>query len=596
MVESITIKGDSTQPTPEEQKLKKLVGKMYEKQSVILQPKINSKLKAAVELFFSKPEEGILGKLKGENYTQIRLKSHDTPLYVKVDDLGKALGLSDGELKLLKKEGPKAIAELVEEVAEGLDDSKEGLNAMKDTEKKLTKLSSIYIKALETLHNKKFLSEKRMFAILRDSDFDDVAMQRTIIDIGDKLNKYGKLASGYVRSTKVAVLDEKNVQKTDQKGAKLFEKQTYAYNVTKQGEIDIHTKLLGKGASTKAKVGTNLQTGEKEALLTIKDDQKEFNSIQKNLKTLKEKGIRNTPTVHKYTYEVKTKNGQTKYVLGQELYTDGTKLKALPMYHALNALKDTAEGYADLHDYNLIHSDIKPNNISLKGDIDSKQAVKGIINDFGTLSTSGNLGGGTLEYLPPEILTAKEERDALEKVCEERKQKIRNLQIAEKSFKFDYTNETTMTESQQKLEDLKGIKEIEELKLNIDEQKLNRAYQKLHAAATEKYDSFCFGVTLFEIASGRVFMQNGKIFATAKKGSEIQTEIDTEIDLLNKSIDKTSSKDKIDDALMRINLLKIAMQLLEFDPKTRLTCKEAAKLLQVQCDMFSIEPQKLRQT
>lgn len=543
MVDSISNTGGSIQPTPEEQKLKKLVGKMYEKQSVILQPKDNSKLKAAVELFFNKPEEGFF-KLGSSNYTQIRLKGHGDPLYVKVDDLGKALGLSSGELKLVKKEGQKAIAELAEEVAEGLDDSKEGLKAMQDTEKKLTKLSSNYIKALETLHNKKLLSEKRMHAILHDSDFDDVVMQKTIIDIGDKLSKYGKLATGYVKS----------------QGKKLTGKQTYAYNVNKQGEIDIHGKVLGKGAFTKAKVGTKLQTGEKEAVLTIKEDQDEFNTIQKNLKILKDKGIRNIPTVHKYTYEVKSKGGQSKYVLGQELYCgSGLDLMKLPIKHTLSALRDAAEGYADLHAEFLVHGDIKPDNISLKGDKENNdQTLHGIINDFGVLSDWGVFKGGTKDFLSPEVAVAYEKRN------KETENFLKVMQMKDKP-----------------------------LLKKLAKENLENAQLELSKAVTDKHDGFSFGVTIFECVTNRNLMKNGKLFSSATQDSDIAKEIEDAITEINDKIDNQSTKEQHDDALIRMNLLKVAQKLLVIDPNKRMDTKEAALLLANQCDNMGLERQKV---
>ena len=189
---------------------------MYEKQSVILDPKGQGKLKTAVEVLFKNPEAGkLIPIFTGPTYTKIRLKDHAEPLYVKIDDLGKALGLTAGEIKILKKDGPKAIEMLASEVAEGLGDSLQALEQKSKTEEKLIAItkklgSGEFSLALESLHKKKLITEDRALAIIHDSDFDDPAMQRTIIDIGDKLTKYGKLVKGYVRSKRGAALRDNN--------------------------------------------------------------------------------------------------------------------------------------------------------------------------------------------------------------------------------------------------------------------------------------------------------------------------------------------------------------------------------------------------
>ncbi len=72
----------------------------------------------------------------------------------------------------------------------------------------------------------------------------------------------------------------------------------------------------------------------------------------------------------------------------------------------MNVLKDIGYGLELLHNKELVHRDVKPNNFFYIGDIhDEKNPVKGKLADFGYLAKTGdNSGSGSLLYLPPEAI------------------------------------------------------------------------------------------------------------------------------------------------------------------------------------------------
>lgn len=578
-IESTSKPDDLNLPISSEKEIETFVGKLYGKRSITLHPKENDRLESSVEFFFKNPEESSGVKtLSPKTFVEIHLKEHSKPLYVKIDTIVKAMGLSAVEKEKLQKGAQKEIAELGEKAEKMLDSSQ--LEKREKTEAKLSVISqklgsSDFVKALDTLYTHNKINRDRLLEILHDSDFEDKAMQDTMIEMGKKLDKYGKLEAGYVRSVRGKPLfDENGIQKKDKNGNLLYEKKSYAYHVDEHGEVDIYSRFLGKGSFKKAKISNRLSGG-KFAVLTMKgaDAKDELERDQTNLQ--KAQGIMNVPPIHKYSYETKTKGGQAKYVMVQELYSgDGDNLKKLPAKHALNVLTDVGLAYGLLHERSLIHSDIKPANISLKGDLkNDKQALKGVVNDFGLLTEMNQGAGSTPNYESPEYSRAYEKWIDLVN-------KYDNATKAYDNYKNNI-HERGMDAN---------LKELNQKKQKASEEYL-KGMEEINKTVTGKFDSFSFGVTIFEIVTGRDSLQNGQFFSSATDDKEIENEILDEFDKWENQIKATTDNAIIEDANIRMEMLAIELDLLKIKPEDRLTCMDAAIALQDLCVKFDVKEQ-----
>lgn len=122
---------------------------------------------------------------------------------------------------------------------------------------------------------------------------------------------------------------------------------------------------------------------------------------------LEEISKENEYIIDPYTLRLFSETG--KIVLFQRKCSgDGEKLFNAPVHHKLKALVDFGKGIVGLHTKSLkAHTDIKPANLLLSGDVANPHAsIQGKVGDLGLATPLGEkLRGGSGLYLPPESLT-----------------------------------------------------------------------------------------------------------------------------------------------------------------------------------------------
>lgn len=202
---------------------------------------------------------------------------------------------------------------------------------------------------------------------------------------------------------------------------------------------------------------------------------------------------------------------------------DGEKLFQANIHHQLNALKEFGMGLDLLHKKNLVHMDVKPPNLFIVGDInDKKTPVKGKVADIGLLIKKGALDAfGSPFYLPPEALL-----------------------------------------------------------INNNDVSFNPLYR-----ADESLDSYSYGITIFEIilpqsveAIKQFFFQDLEVpfFGGVTDPSVFQENVEDCLQFVCDAISQNPTQEN----LQRLKMLAVCRNLIQFDPKNRLSCGEAAKSLE----------------
>lgn len=375
-----------------------------------------------------------------------------------------------------------------------------------------------YFLALKSLQELEILPPNRILDIIHNPDFDDPVMQNTIIDISALYVNCKSPKDTYAASIKI---DRDTTR--------------YAYLII-NGQISIFSKFIGKGCAIKAKVRHELVTGVKDAGLFIKGDNAEkiVNANQKNLK--KVEGFKNIIPPYKSYVSVCTKSGKLKYIANQQLYKrNANKLIGTRFHHALCVMKDVAMALADLHKNNLVHSDVKLDNIYINGNLKNKKyASKGVLGDLGYLTERGIFGGCSPAYMSPEVGQA----------CLSKKNKSEKEIIAVKN------------------------------------------------AITDKFDCFSFGISLFKVATRKDILSSGYDFWTVTDDQEIRATLSSAIEKLKKTT-ISLSKQKRKENLMKIDLLRVAAGLLRFDPLKRDSSEKAMENLTELCQKYNVSEQHI---
>lgn len=178
-------------------------------------------------------------------------------------------------------------------------------------------------------------------------------------------------------------------------------------------------KILGKGGTKQASIALHLNTGNRYAsarcYLTMNEEKQDFNDELANNKAL-EFAVRSIPVTHSVSYTAISTNhsnvekGRMFSLLCNEGSLDKVIEKSwLTNEEKLQIMKDVSYGLEEVHQYGIIHRDIKPGNILM-------QDSSAYIADFGTSGTPGMIGNsphefivGTPAYLAPEVEFGKRE-------------------------------------------------------------------------------------------------------------------------------------------------------------------------------------------
>lgn len=233
---------------------------------------------------------------------------------------------------------------------------------------------------------------------------------------------------------------------------------------------------------------------------------------------------------------IRTKRGTYKYILVQPelIEGDGSKLIGKSLKDIVPFLRDIAAALKGMHAHGLIHADVKPENTLI-------QNGKGLLNDFGQMTTRENYSGGTSRYQPPEVL------------------QIQNNPI--------YASHS------------------------------NTYRSVINRLTTEKIDSFSLGVMILELAFNVssvskcfvTFNTDGFVNSTsvteAYFGTLSQQEMAGYFQNFYSSLN--AQKNRYQDYSQLLSLVNLAEKLLKIDRHQRLSCADAYEQLENLCSYFA---------
>lgn len=169
--------------------------------------------------------------------------------------------------------------------------------------------------------------------------------------------------------------------------------------------IIVHEKI-GAGTFKIASSAYVLNTLEKIVELVVINDKIGLEKIIAEKKLLERISENNPYLMPPYECLIKKKN---KIVMFQSYFdSDGKKLSAATPLQLLIVFRDIASGLAKMHQEGYVHSDVKPANFFLRGNLGCDEKIESRIGDLG-MATKFNspLLGGSIFYFPPEIFSNK---------------------------------------------------------------------------------------------------------------------------------------------------------------------------------------------
>ncbi len=577
-----------------------------------------------IDIFYENPNETLRKKSKLSNlakefedeYVQIQIKGYKAPLFVKVDDLSLSFkNASRSQIIKARKEGE--LDQLIESLTSEIDISEllhiskveklieafgiDELKKMKDVKNfiELTKTVSIdFFPALKNLYSKRVIAEAQLVDTLKRMQYD-----RTLKNTSEYIS--------YLQGKK----ELKPKTSIPSKKAEGGEKETFGFIVDEAGKIHIKCHLLGRGTFKKA-----METDTGFVCVSLKGEgaQGEIENEKKNLEILSKLNHPNIMEQYFLTIETKTKKGAPKFIMLQKKM-DSTLSDKLAPHHVLNALRGIADALAAMNEADIIHGDVKPDNMLFKGDKNSTDAIQGYAHDFGAMTRPGKFLGGTVAFLSPELAllseqlaAARTKLSALEKILVGKnkeykvldnlvsiatpgnsayvvKQYNRPPDVKRHSKKYEQITPTLLAEKKKEMEKVR--EEIKKYEKSVDEafENVRKMDKALDAAMTVKSaDPFALGVSIFYLGTSVPYFADNKRELWTGTDKKIETEIQNQVDAINISQSLTE-----DEKGMKTGMLAIAKQLLQFNQEKRISCREAAKQLDSLCKKYQIKEQTL---
>lgn len=380
----------------------------FRKQIKNISLSLSQKENDSVRLFKEVPHLPILSHFKPikdwyeKQFTIIFVKdktdeSKQLQLYVKVNDLADKIGLTKRCLDELLK--TREATDIIIEKRPNLLGKFSDLINNTVTNKPLTFDSSL-------IAIKNFIKDETKFKrIIADIPNWNQTMVATIVDLGEKIQNriIQDGANTYIKSIKSTTVNAEGKK----------EKATYAYIVGKDGKIYVVQEQIGKGSYKKVSNAVELTEQRQVVRAAIKEKKEEKHTqacIEKSLEiNSKLKADHIVPPYElDINTETKPQSGREYKKVAIQTKFDGTckglAEKNVSVYHLLTISLHIAKGLRHIHDLGYIHSDIKPDNILVKGDVSNpKQPIEAFVSDFDTLTTPGHFIGGSPAYFAPEL-------------------------------------------------------------------------------------------------------------------------------------------------------------------------------------------------
>lgn len=321
--------------------------------------------------------------LSKELYAPVSIEGFSHPFYIKIKEISQSMGISEKVIQNALSCDPQTINRLMDvnkEFQQAFVRSKSFLNILG------LKHSSPFMQALHQL--KLTLHPNTISKLLDSSDFlTDKKIRATVIDMTKTVTSLKAGTSLSVRKTS----------------------EQYGYLIDSNGKIYIRFNEIGKGVAKKASRSIDFTTWKNYASITIKDNLKMGINATDSIRQEEQafdalQGIEQIAPPYVFKMQTTTKKGLTKWILIQELFDRWDNYSNIDSIHLISVLTDISTALAAMHERKLIHGDVKPANLLLKGDLtQTDQVVRGYLNDFGTLTHPGLYQGGTVDFYPPEL-------------------------------------------------------------------------------------------------------------------------------------------------------------------------------------------------
>lgn len=496
----------------------------------------------------------------------VKVDAYSDPVYVKVDDLSKILGI---KRKILtnetKKMAPSEVSSYlkmeasIKKIQEYLKKDihkeriKERLLALSNFGIGLENAVILMSSSSDAQKNLNALAKRISYPTIEHlldkvkTDDEKKIMLNTFIQIGQNIRANSK--AKYFKATKIKKeLEAHAYGISDQhifiaisqlKGGKIsdgtyklvtsatkidnFANQSLSQQVESYVRIKPNPRMikhLNEEAANKNFGLTNINFGLTATNKNLADESKAMDIYLKN----------NPFAVDPYLFQAYSPTG--KIVLFQKRFDgDGEKLFQASLDHQINALKELGKGLNYLHKQGVVHLDVKPPNLFIVGDINDPQTpVKGRVGDLGLLASKGACRkSGSRFYLPPEA-----------------------LEITQDNILY------------------------------------NPAYQ-----ADESADSYAYGITILETifprksvealkASNLVVYEEVPFFAGEVVPTNFQKKRDEFFEFVKKALFFPNPKALIPaiEIIKHLQVLDVCRNLIQFDPKNRISCGDAAKILE----------------
>lgn len=175
------------------------------------------------------------------------------------------------------------------------------------------------------------------------------------------------------------------------------------------GELKIGLPL-GKGKYSVVYEATSLINKNKKVAIKMTDNEELFNSLWEEkeiLKTLSHKGNKNIIKIYGFHYFARNQPGG--FIVMELMESDLTKqIEKLNFHDKFMVIKQILRGLKQHHDYEIIHRDIKPQNILLNI---KQSGIEAKVADFGLAKfisqNPAYYEAGTYHYVAPEIKEGK---------------------------------------------------------------------------------------------------------------------------------------------------------------------------------------------